>query len=140
LEYAHTLYLSKHVNFDCNGETTHRYSVHAEINFGRWLARCPLCSRANYVDPADPIFYCFGCANQGTGKFVCVVFPEQREFIEQLILMRPVHEDETENNPISQAMNAHGIIKGLERNWHPDQSIADLLLENERIETEKQSG
>jgi hypothetical protein len=134
ISHAHMLFNSKHVRFDCTGDTMKRYSVHAKIDFGRWLADCPICSRSNYVDPADPVFYCFGCGNQGSGNFVPVVFPEDINKITALVLARPMIFDETDENPISRAINARPFFPGLVRNWDVEQSIDDLVRANEIME------
>jgi hypothetical protein len=137
--YAHILYGSKLVKFDCSGETMKKYSVHARIDAGRWLADCPICSRSNYVDPNEPIFYCFGCGNQGSGMFVPVIFPPQkeREQIEKLLISRPVLFDPHDENPISQALNARPKVPGLARNWD-DQTLDELKQANKIME--KQDG
>jgi len=134
MSHAHMLFVKKHVRFDCHGETMKRYSVHAKIDFGRWLADCPICSRSNYVDPADPIFYCFGCGNQGSGCFVPVVFPVEIDQITALVLARPMIFDETDKDPVSRAINARPFYPGLVRNWDVDQSVEDLVKVNSVME------
>ena len=34
-------------------------AVQAEINYGRWVARCPECAGVEYVSPDEKIFFCF---------------------------------------------------------------------------------
>lgn len=70
----------------------------------RWIAECehPLyrgrdrgdepCGRALVVEPDDPVFYCpSACAHAGTvagGRWRRVVFPDERELVEAVLLMR----------------------------------------------------
>lgn len=67
----------------------------AEVNQGRWVARCPFCPSAQVVSPDDPRFLCAGsdgCSNAPVqGAFVPVVFPdaETRAGIEAALLKRP---------------------------------------------------
>jgi hypothetical protein len=134
MRYSAILHDKKVVRFRCNGETMKRYSVHARIDAGRWIADCPICSRSNYVDPSDPIFYCFGCGNQGSGMFVPVLFPDEetRTEIENLLLARPILIDLNDTNPISQAINARAKYKGLGPYWNGE-AIAELSADNEKM-------
>lgn len=87
-----------------------RGQVLAEVNHGRWIARCPYCAGAMYVAPGLP-FYCVDClmvANEG--QAMTVVFPEEKERIEALLLARP--------NPAT-------------RNWQPGETVAQLESEND---------
>lgn len=81
--------------------------VLAEINYGRWCARCEICGGCEDVDPSEPIFLCVSCG--GTSGFQMVVFPAEREQIERLLLKR-----------------AH--IRN--RNWKPGETLALLEREN----------
>lgn len=59
--------------------------VVARVDHGRWIADCPDCNGAEYVDPDEPVFFCFGCLNtQYQGQLRPVRFPppEIRERIE----------------------------------------------------------
>ena len=59
-------------------------AVVARIDHGRWIADCE-CNGAEYVDPGEPIYYCFSCKNAAHGgKLRPVKFPpaEIREKIE----------------------------------------------------------
>jgi len=128
--HSQNLFNSKLVRFQCTGELSKKYSVYARVDAGRWLADCPICSRSNYVDPDEPVFYCFGCGNQGSGKFVPVIFPEEREEIESLLLARAVTIEETDDNLISQAINAVPVIAGHGRDWNNEMSVDDLKQAN----------
>lgn len=135
--YGHQLFVKKLVNFDCTGNVIRKYSVHARIDAGRWIADCPICSRSNYVDPDEPVFFCFGCGNQGSGSFVPVIFPDTdvRGQIENLLLARPVYSDVEDKNSISQALNSKPKYPGLARNWS-EQTIAELEQANKVMEAE----
>lgn len=66
--------------------------VYARIWQSQWVADCE-CNTTMFVDPDDPIFFCFGCGNRLNGRRPRpVIFPpemERRE-IERLLLERPV--------------------------------------------------
>ena len=102
--------------------------VEAIIDFGRWGAVCE-CGGAEYVDPDEPVFYCFSCGNEVSGgKLRPVQFPADREDIELLLVERPisVHKGITKS---SVALNSQPL-KGLYRNWHPGEDISKLKKEN----------
>jgi hypothetical protein len=118
--------------------------VVAEINHGQWIARCDQCSTTMWVDPDDPLFYCFGCGNQITGgRPRPVIFPsaEDRAVIEALLLERPV-DDRRGTNNIDRAFHAlplaigavGGELVSLDRSWKPEESIEDLRTQNKLIE------
>ena len=70
------------------GLMTNRDPLLARIDFGRWIADCE-CGGAEYVDPADPLFFCCSCGNQAhQGKARRVIFPENRAEIEAAVLER----------------------------------------------------
>ena len=97
------------VGFDFDPHT--RGSVRAEINHGRWIARC-LCGGAEDVAPAEPVFYCLSCGNaDNDGRVMTIEFPADRAAIEEALLKRP--EMET-------------------RNWLPGESVDDLITENRK--------
>jgi hypothetical protein len=102
-------------------EETGECVIDAEINAarltgslgwqGRWIARCPTCSGAEYVDPGDPVFICLSCFNSEHGnKLLSVRFPERRQEIEAALEPRP-------------AQN---------RNWLPGETVEDILAENSK--------
>jgi hypothetical protein len=97
------------------GTLDESYSITAEVNQGRWVARCPFCPSAQVATPADPRFLCAGadgCANGAVGgAFVPVVFP-----------------DDTERTDIVGAL----VVRPREnRNWRAPETAADLIEENE---------
>lgn len=83
--------------------------VHAEINHGRWIARCPFCSGAEIADYDDPIFMCLSCFNESNGgRFIPVEFPVDHLEIENELTKRK----KTEN-----------------QNWIPGESLEDIIKE-----------
>jgi len=91
-------------------EGFHKAQTYARVNHGRWVADCPFCSSAVVADPEDPRFFCVHCLNNGTGKWVRVVWPEDFAAIEAELALR--------------ARTTH-------RNWDPQESLADLRDERQ---------
>lgn len=80
----------------------------AEINFGRWIVRCPYCSGAEIADKEDAVFMCLSCFNEENGgHFRPVSFPADSDSIESLLSGR---------------REAH-------QNWTPGESLEDLKEE-----------
>ena len=60
-------------------------AVEARIWQGQWVADCE-CGGCEFVDPAEPIFYCFSCANrENKNRVRPVAFPVERVEIERQI-------------------------------------------------------
>jgi hypothetical protein len=78
--------------------------VEARINHGRWIFDCD-CGSGVAADPTFSAGYCFGCGAIHTN----VIFPEDRQAIEQALLARK----RTEN-----------------RNWNPGETVEELLADN----------
>jgi hypothetical protein len=60
---------------------------------GQWIIRTDCCNSASFVDPDEPIAYCFSCANRAVDyRPRPVIFPPpaERKEIERLLLERPV--------------------------------------------------
>ena len=117
--------------------------VEAEINWGRWIARCPDCPGAEDVAPEEPIFYCFSCGNyMNEGHPRKVIFPSEkiRKQIEAEVMKRPV-EFAGGANEIDRAINAKPTAsddKGvLSRCWIPGESVEALKRENKGLERGK---
>lgn len=114
--------------------------VHAEVNFGQWIAQCE-CGGAESVTPDEPIFYCCSCGNYANhGKPRKVIFPSKKEIkdIETVLLKRPVIV-KGGTHMIERTVNARPAIideKGvLSRSWKPGETVKDLRKENESIKT-----
>ncbi len=121
------------------------FSVQAEIEFGQWIAHCS-CGGAEMVDPAEPIFYCFGCGNRENGGLLRpVIFPAERETIEQLILERPV-DDARGLDDLDRAYQARPVLLvqveqtdgtsallPLSRSWLPGESVEEIRRQNEPV-------
>jgi len=84
-------------------------AISARINHGRWIADCPDCAGAEYVDESEPIFFCMSCGNLAVGgHFRRVKFPKDKAKIEGCLNGRPV----------------------ANRNWAEGETVADLEAEN----------
>lgn len=114
--------------------------VLARIWQGQWIADCDVCNSASFVDPDEPVFFCFGCVNRMNGqKPRPVQFPPEPERleIERLILERPVDDVSglTDLERVGMAkpllykqitQDGRVISLPLTRSWEPGESIADL--------------
>jgi len=88
-------------------------TVTAVVNAGRWIAECPFCAGAEYVNFDSPVFFCCNCRNQEAGnRPIPVALPTDtvRVQVAAYLCVRP-----REN-----------------RNWMPDETVADLRAENKR--------
>lgn len=88
--------------------------VYAYINHGRWVAECPLgCGDAKVLSGLANLYICTepGCPSM---DWYQVVFPEEREEIEAVLLSR----------------RAHRPDMALARNWKPGESLSALEAEN----------
>ena len=84
--------------------------LNAEINHGRWIAKCDLCGGAEVVDPEDPFFLCLTCLNALLGGRVRRAwFPAGHKLFELVLLEREGAED---------------------RNWEPGDSLDKLKRQN----------
>lgn len=117
--------------------------VWARIWQGQWIADCE-CTSACFVDPDEPVFFCFGCGNRANAnKPRPVIFPEPatRLEIEALLLQRPVDDlaglTDLERagmaRPVLYVENADGTPRPLVRAWEPGQSVADLHAEQDTV-------
>lgn len=117
--------------------------VQARIWQGQWIADCE-CASASFVDPDEPLFFCFGCGNRmNAGKPRPVLFPPQAERleIERLLLERPVDDlaGLTDNEragmarPLLHVEDADGRVQPLVRAWEPGQTLEDLHNEQDVV-------
>lgn len=122
--------------------------VTARIWQGQWIADCE-CGGALFVNPDEPIYFCFGCANRANkGDLRPVIFPPEAERleIERLILERPVDDmaglTDLERVGLARPLlyqeikNPDGSIStlGLARNWEPGETVADLRKQNQLVD------
>lgn len=107
--------------------------VAARIDFGRWIADCPYCGGAEYIDPDDPFIFCLSCNMvDNKGAALPVIIPPDRDIIESLVLARPVH-NKNLGNAIQNALLAKPVIGGLSRSWNAQESVEDLRNQNKAI-------
>ena len=102
----------------------------ARIDHGRWIADCPACKKAMYVDPQEKILVCVTCGNEGTGTAVMVEFPENYQKIENALLMRPVISNREEKNILIRVIQEQPSIPGFYRNWKSGIAVERLESEN----------
>lgn len=121
----------------------HGDPVYARIWQSQWIADCE-CRGASFVDPEDPIFFCFSCGNRRNGGVVRpVIFPPEKERreIERLVLERPVDDRQglTILERIGMAMPVlykkldNGEIAPLPRCWEPGQTLKELHEEQDVV-------
>ena len=94
-----------------------RGEVSARVNQGRWIVDCPVqgCGNAIIASYQEPVFFCSVCGNvDNPAHWYKVVFPQEHEEIERILLERP------SRNPFS----------ALHRNWFPGEKVEDLRREN----------
>lgn len=119
--------------------------VLGKIWVGQWIASCE-CNTDAFVDPDEPIYFCFGCLNRRNGdRPRPVIFPptEERLEIERLLLQRPVDDirglTDMERAGLArpllykQVVMPDGSVAALSlvRSWEPSQTIADLRAEQD---------
>lgn len=115
--------------------------VRARIWQGQWIADCE-CGGAEFVEPTEPIFFCFSCGNRVNHNFVrSVDFPIERVEIEAAILARPVDDIRGLTDLERAGLAKPLVIVALEgsefpltRSWNPDESLAELLEQNKVLD------
>ena len=116
-------------------------AVRARIWQGQWIADCE-CGGAEFVEPTEPIFYCFSCGNRANNNYVRPVeFPVEREAIEAAVLARPVDDvrglTDLERAGLAKPLvivDADGSQFPLVRSWNPDESLGELLEQNKVLD------
>lgn len=116
-------------------------AVLAYIHQGQWIADCE-CGGHEFVDPSDPVFFCWGCVNRENGSYIRPVqFPERVDEIEAAILARPVNDlrgaSDLERAGLAQPAVVVRTSAGdlpLVRSWKHDESLDELLLQNRVLE------
>ena len=67
-------------------------SVKARVDDGRWVVDCPNCNSAMLTSSKVDMFICAECGSPDVGgRWRRVEYPEQREEIERLLLLRPAN-------------------------------------------------
>lgn len=129
--------LSRKTGHVWDGERWSDSAVYARVDFGRWIADCEL-GHASYVEPNDDLFWCYMCGNAPTnGGARHVIFPPNREEIEQELLRREVRlamgmPKHLLGQPTQVAMNSRGVDNPmLGRSWRPGETVEGLR--NERL-------
>lgn len=114
--------------------------VQARIWQGQWIADCE-CGGASFVDPDEPIFFCFSCGNRRAGgNCRAVIFPDKdtRAEIERLLLDRPVDDmaglTDLERVGLARPLIVIEGAGGLARNWQPGETADDLREQNKPVE------
>lgn len=124
------------IEFDVRGK-----ALNAEINQGAWVAMCE-CGGVEFVDPDEPIFFCWDCVNRSNGGHVRpVLFPENRQEIEAAVLEREV-DDVRGITDADRAFSARPLVSILDdkgnlypatRSWVPGESAEQLREQNKFI-------
>lgn len=117
--------------------------VFARIWQGQWIADCEYCNGASFVDPDEPIFFCFGCANRVNGMHLRPVeFPSDWKEIEKVLLERPVDDVRglTDNERAGMARPLLYLDRGngepllpLTRSWIPGETIEELRAQQDNL-------
>jgi hypothetical protein len=113
-----------------DGKTVSGAPVLAFVDHGRILAQCDVCGSHEYVDADTRMFYCMGCANNGSIAARPVDFPTDWAQIEQILSARPIVEG-FGRDWIEKVMRAIPGVAGLARTWRPGVSAATLQAEND---------
>lgn len=111
--------------------------VRAYIHQGQWLAECE-CGGHEFVDPQDPVFFCWSCVNRANDSYLRPVeFPAEWQLIEAAILARPVNDikgaTDLERAGLAQPAIVIKSSQGefpLVRSWKPEESLDELLKQN----------
>lgn len=125
---------------DLNGDPQGQ-AVQAYIHQGAWIAACE-CGGHEYVDPDEPVFFCWSCLNRMNSSYLRPVeFPADWQAIEFLILQRPVN-DLRGTTDLDRATGATPRVVVLTdegefplvRSWKPGESIDELVRQNSALD------
>jgi hypothetical protein len=116
-------------------------AVRARIWQGQWIADCE-CGGAEFVEPTEPLFFCFSCGNRANGNTVRPVeFPAEYKEIEAVVLTRPVDDmrglTNLERAGLARAqvvVDVDGEQFPLIRSWNPDESLQELMEQNKVLD------
>jgi len=106
-------------------------AVQAFVDSGRWGWVCE-CGNPHYAEPNEPIGYCIVCGNAALGgKARLVIFPNDREEIEAVLLERQIVQppgiDLGTQTVLLPACKP--VAENCHRSWRPGEKIADLRTE-----------
>ncbi len=117
--------------------------VQARVWQGQWIADCDICRGASFIDPEEPVFFCFGCGNRANGGYPRpVTVPENWREIEATLLQRPVN-DMAGITDLERAALARPVIEvevqtpegprnlPLVRSWEPHETVEDLQAQQD---------
>ena len=141
LKWREKLHKEKNIVIEIKGIDNPRgVPVKARIWQGQWIADCDVegCGGAEFVEPTEPLFFCFSCTNRLNGHFVRPVqIPEQWQEIEALVLERPVNDvrGQTDLERANQAKARVVVVSDgqefhLTRSWRPNESLDELRNQN----------
>lgn len=118
------------------GEFTESNPLYAYVDNARWSVLCE-CSSPYYADPTDDKFgYCPVCGNAVLdGAARRMIFPADREDIEQELLERELDSKIHPDKITTQAMLMPGLVKPkyIDRSWKPGESVKDLQKEHKKV-------
>lgn len=141
LKWREKLHKEKNITIQIKGiDAPQGTPVKARIWQGQWVADCDVenCGGCEFVEPTEPLFFCFSCVNRLNNGYVRPVeFPEQWKEIEELVLARPVNDvrGQTDLERAHQAKAAVVVVADgnefhLTRSWRPEESLEELLEQN----------
>lgn len=116
------------------GEITESDPVHAEVDWGRWVAKCE-CNGVEYVSKEEKLFYCFSCGNSKCGgKGRIVIFPNEKkmEHIEKLLNEREMMPG-AGTEKLSRVLHAKPKKPGLSRTWSAGEALTELDYQNKAV-------
>lgn len=111
--------------------------VQAYVHQGQWIAQCE-CGSCEFVNPNDPVFFCWGCVNRANNSYLRPVeFPAFWQDVERILLERPVNDmrgaSELERAGLAQPAVIVKTEAGeypLVRSWKADEPLEELEAQN----------
>lgn len=126
----------KRINLPWNSEMDKTSPLKAFVTGGRWAATCE-CGESYYVEPSDPIGYCYGgCGNAVlNGAAREIIFPKNIDEIEAVLLEREIDGVPTAISRLgTQAVLYTNLIKPKDapRNWDGE-TVNEMRKEHKKI-------